>query len=196
MVEYKFPFFLVMTVIVAGLMACSDSSEKSSPIKPKVSSQSSEDDVAIKQAEINFVAEENALKEVFTKHAEGISKKDLDEIMIYWLKSGSEDVFTAWTFWAGAFEKNVGWDDIKKGWVGIFRLRGGDMTIEFLSVAIDSRAKNATLRAKYKWAASGDLIADMGKDKKGKWKIRAIDYTNGGFGKQIKELRNPAYKNP
>jgi len=108
MVEYKFPFFLVMTVIVAGLMACSDSSEKSSPIKPKVSSQSSEDDVAIKQAEINFVAEENALKEVFTKHAEGISKKDLDEIMIYWLKSGSEDVFTAWTFWAGAFEKNVG----------------------------------------------------------------------------------------
>ena len=185
-----------MTVIVAGLMACSDSSEKSSPIKPKVSSQSSEDDVAIKQAEINFVAEENALKEVFTKHADGISKKDLDEIMTHWLKSGSEDVFTAWTFWAGAFEKNVGWDDIKKGGGGIFRLRGGDMTIEFLSVAIDSRAKNATLRAKYKWAASGDLIADMGKDKKDKWKIRAIDYTNGRFGKQIKELRNPAYKNP
>ncbi|MEC8893486.1 MAG: hypothetical protein VX901_09200, partial [Candidatus Poribacteria bacterium] len=86
MVEYKFPFFLVMTVIVVGLMACSDSSEKSSPIKPKVSSQSSEDDVAIKQEEINFVAEENALKEVFTKHADGISKKDLDEIMTHWLK--------------------------------------------------------------------------------------------------------------
>ena len=194
--KYKFPFFLVMTVIVVGLMACSDSSEKSSPIKPKVSSQPLEGDIAIKQEEINFVAEENALKEVFTKHADGISKKDLDEIMSHWLKSNSEDVFTAWTFWAGAFEIYVGWDDIKKGWVGIFRLRGGDMTIEFLSVAIDSRAKNATLREKYKWAASGDLIADMGKDKKDKWKIRAIDYTNGRFGKQIKELRNPAYKNP
>ena len=196
MMKNKCPFFLIMAVIVVGLMACSDSSEKNSPIKPKVSSQPSEDDVVIKQEEINFVAEETVLKEVFTAHADGIGKKDLDEIMTHWLKSDSEDVFTAWTFWAGAFEKNVGWDDIKKGWVGIFRLRGGDMTIEFLSVAIDSRAKNATLRAKYKWAASGDLIADMGKDKKDKWKIRAIDYTNGKFGKQIKELRNPAYKNP
>jgi len=194
--KYKFSFFLVIAMVVVGLMACSDNSEKDSPIKPKVSSQASEDDIIVKQEEINFVEEENALKEVFTEHADDISKKDLDEIMSHWLKSNSEDVFTAWTFWAGAFEKTVGWDDIKKGWVGIFRLRGGNMTINFLSVAIDSRAKNATLRAKYKWAASGDLIAAMRKDKKDKWKIRAIDYTNGRFGKQIKELRNPAYKNP
>ena len=194
--KYEFPFFLVMVIVTASIISCSDSSEKDSLVKPKVSSQISEDSEAIKQEEINFVAEETALKEVFTKHADDIGEKDLDAIMTHWLKSNGEDVFTAWTFWAGAFEKTVGWDDIKKGWVGIFRLRGGDMTIEFLGVAIDSRAKNATLRAKYKWAASGDLIAAMRKDKKDKWKIRAIDYTDGRFGKQIKELRNPAYKTP
>ena len=31
---------------------------------------------------------------------------------------------------------------------------------------------------------------------KGKWLIRAIDYTNGSFGKQIPKLSNPAYTNP
>ena len=55
--------------------------------------------------------------------------------------------------------------------------------------------KLALLRASYKWAVSGDLIAAMKKDKD-EWKIRAIDYTNGKFGKQVKELKDPAYKNP
>ena len=69
------------------------------------------------------------------------------------------------------------------------------MTVDISSIAIDSRAKNATLRASYKWAVSGDLIAAMKKDKD-EWKILAIDYTNERFGKQIEELKNPANKNP
>ena len=105
--KYELPFFLVMLIVAASLIACSDSSEKDSPVKPKVFSQASEEGEAIKQKEINFVAEETALKEVFTKHADDISEKDLDAIMTHWLKSNGEDVFTAWTFWAGEFEKAV-----------------------------------------------------------------------------------------
>ena len=74
--KYEFPFFLVMVIVTASIISCSDSSEKDSLVKPKVSSQISEDSEAIKQEEINFVAEETALKEVFTKHADDISEKE------------------------------------------------------------------------------------------------------------------------
>ncbi|MBI1927335.1 hypothetical protein HYR99_24230, partial [Candidatus Poribacteria bacterium] len=177
-------------------IACGDSGDdegKVQPTKPTTQSQTppSVDGGDVKKEQIDFAAEEVAIREVFTLHAAAIGPKDTDKIMEYWLKSESADVFTAWVFWAGAFEKNVGWKGIKNGWVGIFRLRGGNMTVDISSVAIDARAENAILRASYKWAVSGDLIAALKKEK-GEWKIRAIDYTNERFGKQIEEIQKPA----
>ena len=55
-------------------------------------------------------------------HAKAIGTQDPDEFMPHWLKSESEDVFVAWDFWGGAFEKHLGWTGIKKG---ILRLRRG-----------------------------------------------------------------------
>ena len=116
--------------------------------------------------------------------------------MQYWLKSKSEDVFAAWDFWAGAFEKHLGWEGVKTGWVGIFRIRSGKMSVEIESVAIDKIGKNASLRGRYQWAVSGGLIALMVKDREEGWKIKQVDYTNGKFGKQVDELKDPAYVNP
>ena len=149
------------------------------------------------QIEVDHAAEEAAIIEVFTLNAEAIGTKDPDAFMPYWLKSEREDVFVAWDFWAGAFEKHLGWEEIKQGWEGIFRLRNGKMTVEIESVAIDKDAKNATLRGRYQWAVNGSLIASMVKgDRKDGWKIKQIDYTNGKFGKQVDELKDPAYMNP
>ena len=145
---------------------------------------------------VDYAAEEEALREVFTLHAEGIGSKDPDEFMRYWLRIESEDVFVAWDFWAGAFEKHLGWKAIKKAWEGIFRLREGKMTVEIESVAIDKTGRQASLRGSYKWAVNGKLVALMVKDRQEGWKIQQVDYTNKKFGDQVDELENPAYVNP
>ncbi len=110
--------------------------------------------------------------------------------------SEDKEVFTAWTFWAGAFEKNEGWKAVKNGWVGIFKLHAGEMSVQVSRLEIDSRARNAIVYGKYKWGnQNGDLIAAF-QNQKGKWLIRAIDFTNERFGKQIPKLAKPAYRNP
>lgn len=190
-------FYLIIALFaVGGLLACGggddDEADKPTQLAKPVGETPKQDETDPKLEEIDFKAEAAAIRDVQAKHAAAIGKKDVDAIMSYWLQNN--DVFTAWTFWAGAFEKTVGWDDIKKAWPGIFRLRGGQMTVEITSIAINSRATNAVIEAKYKWAVSGDLISMLEKDKKDTWKISAIDYTNGKFGKQVKKLNKPAYQ--
>lgn len=146
------------------------------------------------QLTVDYAAEEAAIIEIFTLHAKAIGTKDPDEFMPYWLRSEGEDVFVVWDFWAGAFEKHLGWKAIKEGWEAIFRLRGGPMTVEIESVAIDKNGKNATLRGRYQWAVSGGFVASMVKrNRQDGWKIKQVDYTNEKFGKQVDELRDPAY---
>lgn len=191
----KFEYYLICALFVVGFIACggdSDDDADEQPTKPAASGGGGE---AI-QIIIDFAAEEAAIKEVFTLHAEAIGTKDPDEFMPYWLKSESEDVFVAWDFWAGAFEKHLGWQAIKKGWEGIFRLRSGNMSVEFESIAIDKIGKNATLYGSYQWAVSGGYIASMKKDREEGWKIQQVDYTNKKFGTQVDELKDPAYVNP
>ena len=156
--KWTFRTYLICVLFVVGFIACggdSDDDADEQPTKPATSTGGGE---AI-QLTVDFAAEEAALLEVFTRHAEAIESKDPDEFMQYWLKSKSEDVFAAWDFWAGAFEKHLGWEGIKTGWVGIFRIRSGKMTVEIESVAIDKIGKNASLRGRYQWAVSGSLIA-------------------------------------
>lgn len=192
----KFGSYLICVLFVVGFIACggdSDDDANKQPTKPATSGGSGE----VLQIEVDYAAEEAAIIEVFTLHAEGIETKDPDEFMPYWLKSESEDVFVAWDFWAGAFEKHLGWQAIKKGWEGIFRLRSGKMSVEIESTAINKTGKKAMIRGRYQWAVSGGFIASMvKKDRKDGWKIEQVDYTNEKFGKQVDELTDPAYVNP
>lgn len=193
--KWQLRTYLICVICVVGFIACggdSDDDADKQPTKPVTSTGGGE---AI-QITVDYAAEEEAIREVFTLHAEAIESKDPDEFMQYWLKSKSEDVFAAWDFWAGAFEKHLGWEGVKTGWVGIFRIRSGKMTVEFESVAIDKIGKNASLRGRYQWAVGGGLIALVVKDRKEGWKIKQVDYTNGKFGKQVDELKDPAYVNP
>ena len=198
----KLGTYLILALFAAGLIACGGDSDDdddadSQPTQSATQPSTPSGGDAVLQIEVDYDAEETAIREVFTLHAEAIGTKDADEFMPYWLKSESEDVFASWDFWAGAFEKHLGWKSIKKAWLGIFRLRSGDMTVEIESIAIDKNAKNATLRGRYRWAVSGGLIAAMvKKDRKDGWKIGQIDFTNEKFGKQVDELKNPAYINP
>ena len=193
--KWKFKTYLICVLFVVGFIACGGDSEDEAdkqPAKPAASTGGGE---AI-QITVDYPAEEAAIIEVMTLHAEGIGTKDPDVFMKYWLRSESEDVFVAWDFWAGAFEKHLGWKAIEKAWVGIFRLRSGTMAVEIKSVAIDKIGKNATVSGSYRWAVSGGLIASMKKDREEGWKIQQVDYTNKKFGTQVDELKDPAYVNP
>ena len=193
--KWKLKTYLICVLLIGSFIACggdSDDDADEQPTKPSTSGGGGE----VLQITVDYAVEEAAILEVFTLHAEAIETKDPDEFMPYWLRSESEDVFVAWDFWAGAFEKHLGWQAIKKGWEGIFRLRSGKMSVEIESVAIDKIGKNATLRGRYTWAVSGGLIASMKKDREEGWKIQQVDYTNEKFGKQVDELKDPAYVNP
>ncbi len=193
--KLRLTIYLVCLLFVVGFIACGGDSEddtEKQPTKPAASAGGGE----VLQITVDYAAEEAAIIEVMNLHAEAIGTKDADQFMPYWLRSESEDVFVAWDFWAGAFEKHLGWKAIKKGWEGIFRLRSGKMSVEIESIAIDKIGKNASLRGRYQWAVSGGLIASMKKDREEGWKIQQIDYTNQKFGKQVDELKDPAYVNP
>ncbi len=188
--------YLVCVLFLVVFIACGEEADDAAdeqPAKPATSAGGGE----VIQITVDYEAEEAAIHELFTLHAEAIGTKDSDEFMPYWLRSESEDVFVAWDFWAGAFEKHLGWKAIKKGWEGIFRLRSGPMTVAFERTAIDKTARNATLYGRYQWAVSGGFIASIvKKDRKDGWKIEQVDYTNRKFGDQVDELENPAYVNP
>ena len=193
--KLRFTSYLICLLFVVSFITCGGDSEEDADKQPTTPATSAGGGEAL-QITVDYAAEEAAIIEVMNLHAEAIGTKDADEFMPYWLRSESEDVFVAWDFWAGAFEKHLGWKAIKKGWEGIFRLRSGKMSVEIESIAIDKIGKNASLRGRYQWAVSGGLIASMKKDREEGWKIQQVDYTNQKFGKQVDELKDPAYVNP
>ena len=142
---------------------------------------------------INFAAEEQAIRDLYAIYALAHGDQDINVLGDVWLRREERDVFTAWTFWAGTFEKNEGWKAVIKAWDGLFRLRGGKMVVDITYIAIDGRGKKAVLQGAYTWGnQKGDLISELNKDGKD-WKIRSIDYTDGRFGKQVEDLIEPAH---
>ena len=191
-------YYFIIMLFVAGLMACGGDTvdETEAPDKPTqsatTSSESTQPDVVVGR-DIDFAAEELAIRELYGQYAVAHGDQDVDALTDVWLPGESKDIFTAWTFWAGTFEKNEGGKAVSKAWDGIFRLRGGKMEVDITYIAIDSRGKEAVLRGAYTWGnQKGDLISALKKDGTD-WKIRAIDYTDGRFGKQVKYLIEPAH---
>ena len=194
----NFQTYLTCALFIVGLIACGEDSDDPAdqqPTQPSSQPSTSDGSNAL-QITVDYAAEEAAIIEAFSLHAEAIGTEDSNDFMAYWLRSESEDVFVAWVFWAGAFEKHLGWQAVKKAWEGIFHLRSGNMSVDIESVAINTTAKKANVRGRYRWAVSGTVTALMVKDREEGWKIQQADYTGEKFGKQVEELENPAYVNP
>ena len=189
-------YYFIVMLLVTGMMACGgDDVDDAEPTETKTptATDSQPAEPIIVERNIDFAAEEQAIRDLYAVYATAHGDKDVDTLGDVWLKKGSDDVFTAWTFWAGTFERNNGWQDVNDAWEGIFRLRAGAVTVDISYIAIDSRGKEAVLRGAYSWGNQrGDLISALEKDGKD-WKIRAIDYTGGKNGKQVKDLNEPAY---
>ena len=191
-------YYFILVLLAAGLIACGGDTDDETEAPDKqtqpttTSSQPTQPDVAAGR-EVDFAADEQAIRDLYAEYAVAHGDKDVDVLAEVWLRNEAKDVFTAWTFWAGTFEKNEGWKAVTKAWEGIFRLRGGKMVVDITYLTIDSKGREAVLRGAYNWGnQKGDLISALKKDGKG-WKIRAIDYTDGRFGKQVKYLLEPAH---
>ena len=194
-------YFILVLLVSAGLMACggdsddeAETSDEQTQSTETTPSESTQPDVAAGR-DIDFAAEEQAIRDLYAEYAAAHGDQDVDVLGDVWFKSEKkeDEVFTSWTFWAGTFEKNEGWKDVNDAWEGIFRLRGGQMEVNITYIAIDSKGKEAVLRGAYKWGnQGGDLISALKKDGED-WKIRAIDYTGGKHGKQVKDLIEPAH---
>ena len=197
--KWKFRTYLTCVLFIVGFIACGEDSNDTAdqqPTQPSTQPSTSGGGGEAIQITVDFAAEEAAIIEAFTLHGEAIGTEDPNEFMPYWFKSESEDVFVAWVFWAGAFEKHLGWQAVKKAWEGIFHLRRGNMSVEIDRVAINATGKKANVHGSYRWAVNGKVIALMVKDREEGWQIRQADYTGEKFGKQVEEIENPAYVNP
>ena len=188
-------YYFIIMLLVTGMIACGgddDPEPEETKTATPTSSQPTEPPVTLER-NIDFAAEEEGIREIYGVYATAHGDKDVDTLEKVWLKSEDKSVFTAWTFWAGTFERNDGWKAVTAAWEGIFRLRGGAMTVDITYIAIDSRGKEAVLRGEYAWGNQrGDLISALQKDGDD-WKIRSIDYTGGKHGKQVKDLNAPAH---
>ncbi len=194
----KVIYYLILVLLAVGLIACgSDTDDETeapdTQTQPTTTSaEPTQPDVVVGR-DIDFAAEELAIRDLYGVYAVAHGDQDVDVLGDVWLRKEAKDVFTAWTFWAGTFEKNEGWKAVNKAWEGIFRLRGGKMAVDITYIAIDSKGKKAILRGGYNWGNQrGDLISELNKDGND-WKIRAIDYTGGKHGKQVKDLIEPAH---
>jgi ketosteroid isomerase-like protein len=186
--------YFVIMLLVTGMIACGgDDTEPEETQTPTTTSSEPAEPTPTVGRDIDFAAEEQAIRDLYAVYATAHGAKDEDTLTEVWLSGESKDIFTAWTFWAGTFEKNEGAKAVSKAWAGIFRLRGGKMEVDITYISIDSRGKEAVLRGAYNWGnQKGDLISVLKKDGSD-WKIRAIDYTDGRFGKQVKDLIEPAH---
>ena len=188
-------YYFIIMLLVTGMIACGgdDDPEPAETKTPTTTSSQPAEPTGTVERNIDFAAEEEGIRDVYGVYAKAHGDKDVDTLADVWLKSEDKSVFTAWTFWAGTFERNDGWKAVTAAWEGIFRLRGGAMTVDISYIAIDSRGKEAVLRGEYSWGNQrGDLISALQKDGSD-WKIRAIDYTGGKHGKQVKDLNEPAH---
>ena len=188
-------YYFIVMLLLTGMMACGGDDGDTEPVETTTPTTTSSQpaEPAVVERNIDFAAEEDAIRELYAVYATAHGAKDVDTLGDIWFKSKSDDVFTAWTFWAGTFERNNGWQDVNDAWEGIFRLRAGNVTVNITYIAIDARGKEAVLRGAYNWGNQrGDLISALQKDGKD-WKIRAIDYTGGKNGKQVKDINEPAY---
>ena len=188
----------MIMLLVTGMIACGgddpepEAEETQTSTTTSSSSEPAEPTPTVGR-DIDFAAEEQAIRDLYAVYAVAHGDQDVDVLTDVWLSGEGKDIFTAWTFWAGTFEKNEGAKAVSKAWEGIFRLRGGKMEVDITYIAIDSRGKEAVLRGGYNWGnQKGDLISALKKDGND-WKIRAIDYTDGRFGKQVKDLIEPAH---
>ena len=188
-------YYFIVMLLVTTMIACGgdDDPEPAETKTPTTASSQPEEPAVTVERNIDFAAEEQAILELYAVYATAHGDEDVDTLADVFLKSESKDIFTAWTFWAGTFEKNEGANAVSNAWEGIFRLRQGKVTVDITYIAIDSRGKDAVLRGEYKWGnQGGDLISALRKDGSD-WKIRAIDYTGGKHGKQVKDLNKPAH---
>ena len=188
-------YYFIIMLLITGMIACGgdDDPEPSETKTPTTTASQPTEPTVTVERNIDFAAEEEGIRDIYGVYAKAHGDKDVDTLADVWLKSEDKSVFTAWTFWAGTFERNDGWKAVTAAWEGIFRLRGGAMTVDITYIAIDSRGKEAVLRGAYNWGNQrGDLISALEKDGSD-WKIRAIDYTGGKHGKQVKDLNEPAH---
>ena len=102
-------YYFIIVLLVTGMIACGaddDDSEPDDEKTPTTSSQPAEPTVVVER-NIDFAAAELAIRDLYAVYVTAHGDQDVDVLADVWLKSEAEDVFTAWTFWAGTFRKTL-----------------------------------------------------------------------------------------
>ena len=101
-------YYLIIMLLITGMMACGADDDGTEPAETETPTTSSSQpaEPTIVERNIDFDAEELAIRDLYAVYATAHSEQDVDTLADVWFKSEADDVFTAWTFWAGTFERN------------------------------------------------------------------------------------------
>jgi hypothetical protein len=189
--------YLIFTLVAVALIACGDSDDEQPSPHAKISipsltspELSNDEATDAPNAEIDFAAEELAIRQLLAHHDRVITEQDLDGVMALWLKT--DEVFMLPSF-AGAVQIIETWHRIRDSWEATWLIFGEQrMRTTIQRVGIDTKAQNATAfgTRRYINPHAWDLIAALTKDETGEWKFLAIDSAEINQG-LIKEIKTP-----
>lgn len=183
--------YIILGLFIIVFVGCGDSDDEQETqvTKPKSTLEELEDEVfEPEEMVVDFAAEEAAIRKLFTSHNDALRARDWDEAMEHWLRLEKKEVFMIQNF-AGTTTIIEKWSGVEGTWEATSKLIGSVPIPRTMGqVGIDKRGKEATLRGTYSWLGGTKYIAAFRKDKDGNWKIRAIDFCDKGF---IKEIKTP-----
>ena len=177
------------------LSSCGESGEKTTKITAPVDKSVDDEEIKVTEVlEINFAAEEAAVRALYKSHDAAVNdrKPEANKVMDIWLDSGS--VLMAHTFfgnpaasrtrqkvralWTRIFSRKPPWPDHK--W---------EMKTKIEMVKIEKkRGQLAVAEGTFEYVGNKTLPlkALYQKNGEGDWKVKAIDYGDNGFIKGFK----------
>ena len=100
--------YFVIMLLVTGMIACGGDDpepEATETETPSTTASQPAEETPTAGRDIDFAAEEQAIRDLYAVYAAAHGDQDEDTLAEVWLSGESKDIFTAWTFWAGTFEK-------------------------------------------------------------------------------------------
>ena len=182
--------FISILIATTLIVSCGDSGDTTAKIvTPLEKSTDGEEIKGTEVLEINFAAEEAAVRALHKFHDGAVSaqKPEANEVMKSWVGSGS--ALMAHTF-SGNLAAGRTRQKVRALWTGIFsRKNRWKMETKIETVKIEKkRGQLAVAEGTFKYVANKTLPlkALYQKNEEGDWKVKAIDYGDNGLIKGFK----------
>ncbi|HIB92587.1 TPA: hypothetical protein EYO57_36335 [Candidatus Poribacteria bacterium] len=182
--------FISILIVTIFIVSCGESGDTTTKIVTPLEKSTDDEDIRVTEVpEINFAAEEAAIRALHKSHDDtvNVQNPEANKIMESWLDSGS--VLMAHTFF-GNLAAGRTRQKVRALWTQILsRKNRWQMATKIETVKIEKkRGQLAVAEGTFQYVANKTLPlkALYQKGKEGDWKVKAVDYGDSGLIKGFK----------